>query len=215
MKTVGLYLSGNGSLDGSDVMTSVLAYKALQEYECQPVPIARDLSQGDVINHRTAREEEDDRNSLEETARLTRGNITEMRDVDVDNLDGAIFVGGGGTLSTWTDFKERGADCRVTERLKFQVLDLFRDNKPLLALDNAGFVLGFILKETVESLRINPGSNPRLRETMEKWGLTLSKESLTWDESNRVGCLPDLTREDNLPVLEENIQDLLETSGII
>jgi enhancing lycopene biosynthesis protein 2 len=215
MKNVGLYFSGNGSLDGSDVMSGVLAHKALQESDLEPVPIARDLSQGEVINHRTARKEDDDRNSLDEAARITRGDIRGMRDVDVDHLDGAMFVGGGGTLSTWTDFKERGSDCRVTERLQFQVIDLFRDDKPLLALDNAGFALGFILKDTVNSLTINPGSNPRLRETLSEWNLTLSEESLTWDEQNRVGCLPDLTREADLEFMEKKIQEILKTSSLI
>ncbi len=212
MKSVGLYLSGCGSLDGSDVMATVLAYHSLQDADCDPVPVARDLSQGDVINHRTARPEDRERNALDEAARIVRGNITEMREVEVGELDGALFVGGGGTLSTWTDFKERGKDCRVTERLKFHVLDLYRNGKPLLGLDNAGFVLGIVLKETVDSLRINPGNNRLLREIMREWELEVTNESPTWDSNHRIGSIPNLSREEDLPELRNSIDRFIRGS---
>lgn len=198
MPQVGLYLSGNGSLDGSDVFGSVLAFQALQETGHEPVPVGRDIDQGEVIDHRTARPLDEQRNALSEAARIVKGDIRDMRDVDAEDLGGAIYVGGGGVLSTWTDFHQRGSNCRVTERLKYQVLELHGDRNPQICLGNASFVLGQILRENPETPKLNPGSNESLRETLKEWGVAVTERSPSWDPEHRVGCLPEFPEDGDL-----------------
>lgn len=210
MAQVGLYLSGNGSLDGSDVFASVLAYQALQERGYEPVPIGRDIDQGEVIDHRTARRLEEQRNALSEAARIVKGNIRDMRDVDTENLDGAIHAGGGGVLSTWTDFHQRGSNCRVTERLKYQVLDLHGEGRPQICLGNAAFVLGQILREQPEAPELNPGSNESLRETLKGWNVPVTDSSPSWDSENKIGCLPGFLDDNNLADGRRVLLDFLD-----
>jgi enhancing lycopene biosynthesis protein 2 len=214
MDRVGLFLSGSGSLDGSDIFSSVMVYHELQRAGYEPVPVGRDISQGEVLNHRTAESLEQDRNALDEAARIVRGKIKDMRRIDVDRFQAAVFVGGGGTLSTWTDYHQRGADCRVTERLKYQVLDLHKGDKPMLALGNAGFALGMILKEVVESLQINLGNNSRINSLAEDWGITLTNESPSWDANHALGSLPDPARTEDLPEMRASIHELLKLAEL-
>jgi enhancing lycopene biosynthesis protein 2 len=214
MNTVAVYLSGTGSLDGSDVMTVVLACEVLQDLGIEPVAVGRDVQQGEVLNHRTARPEETPRNALDESARIVRGDIVDMRDLETDEIEATVLVGGGGTLTTWTDYHKRGEDCRVTERLKFHVMEFSGGDCPILALDNAGFVLGAIFRHTSDSPRLNPGSNPQLVRMMEKWDVELTDDDPCWDDERRVGCLPNLTQRDNLPALRTSLRDFFVSAGI-
>lgn len=209
MGRIGLYLSGAGSLDGSDAMASLLAYEALQECGFEPVAVGRDVNQGRVVDHRTAQSQQGEtRNALAEAARLVRGDIRDMRDVDPEKLAGAILVGGDGTLSTWTDYHRRGQDCRVTERLKYHILDLTNQRKTIICLGNAGFVLGQVFRERDSKPQVNVGSNSHLNDTLRGWGIELTESSPAWDEASRVACLPEVTRGDDLPRDRERLTDL-------
>lgn len=199
MADVGLYLSGAGSLDGSDAMAAVLAYQALQSTGFEPLPIGRDVEQGRVVDHRTAQPQDQVRNALSESARLVRGNVRDMRDVDAEDLSGALLVGGDGTLSTWTDYHERGEECRITERLKYHLLELIGEDKTVLCLGNAGFVVAQFFRDRDGSPRLNVGSSSSLNSVVERWGVSLSDESPSWDADYSIGCLPEVTRTENLP----------------
>lgn len=207
---IGLYLAGAGSLDGSDPFVSVLTYHHLQDRDWTPVPVARDVAMGQVIDHRFAHETQEERNSLTESARLVRGNVDDFRDVDTDDLSGAVLVGGGGVLSTWTDYHERGQDCRITERLKFHLMELHRDGKPIIALDNAGIAIAVAFAQQDLEPTLNPGDNVDHRDLVESTGSVLSKTEPSWDEENRIGCLPNLTREAHLPSIESRLSDAFD-----
>lgn len=210
MAGVGLYLSGAGSLDGSDAISTVLAYGALQKCGREPIPVGRDVDQGRVVDHRTAQTMNESRNALSEAARLVRGNIRDMRDVDAGELQAAVLVGGDGMLSTWTDYHDRGAECRITERLKYQILDLHKNDKPIVCLGNAGFVVAHVFRDRESTPRLNVGSNATLNETLRDWGIRLTDTDPAWDATHRVGCLPGVTREDDLPRSQDRLTDFLE-----
>lgn len=212
MARVGLYLSGSGSLDGSDVIISVLAYTALQKTGHDPVPVGRDIGQGRVVDHRTAQSQAETRNALSEAARIVRGNIRDMREVEPERMAGAVLVGGDGTLSTWTDFHQRGPDCRVTERLKHHVLDFFQAKNPLVCLGNAGFVLARILRNQAPELSVNVGSNQQLIQAVNDWGVSVTEASPSWDEANQVGCQPAVARSEDLPEVSTRIEEFLRRS---
>ncbi|MFB6355375.1 MAG: hypothetical protein ABEJ65_02535 [bacterium] len=209
---VGLYLAGTGSLDGSDVYTAVLAYDQIQKRGWDPRPIGRDVKQGEVRNHRDAREISVDRNSLTESARMVRGDIKDMRDVDTDQLLGGVFVGGGGVLSTWTDFHERGKDCRITERLKFHINDFYNKNQPIICLGNAGLAVARVLSDVDEKIQMNPGQNSKIKEAIEYYGIQINSAQPCWDEENRVGTRPGFIREESLGIIRQEIDTLLSLS---
>ena len=210
MSSVGLYLSGSGSLDGSDPFLSTFAYEALQRIDFDPIPTARDIEQGEVINHRFAHRESHPRNSLDESARLVRGKIDDLRDVETETLAGAVLVGGGGVLNTWTDFHERGTDCRITERLKFHLQELKRQGKPVLCLGNAAFAVAVAFREQEKSLSLNPGKNPALRKAMNQYGSKTIDSNPSWDPNHKIGCLTDLLGSSHLPAIRRKIHDFLQ-----
>lgn len=204
-----LYLSGCGTLDGSDPVTAVLTMSILQQEGITVQPVGRDIDQGQVINHRTLQQSEEERNALDEAARIFRGNIQDFKNLDPDRFDSAWLMGGGGTLSTWTDYHQRGTDCRITERLKYQLLDFHNSNDPIFCLENAGFIMAHILQERTADLRVNVGSNEKLNETIREWGARPVDDIPSSDPAARVACLPDLTRQEDFQVIRKKLRGLL------
>lgn len=213
MGRVGLYLSGCGSLDGSDVYLAVLSQLLLQEANHTCLPLGRDIEQGEVYNHRRAEREPDARNGLDEAARIVRGDIRDLREVDTDTLDAAVLVGGGGALSTWTDYHERGRKLRVTERLKFHLLELHRARRPILCLDSAVLPAAFVLREAARNLVVNPGEGPAA-DLIASWNVVTSNDNPCWDADNRVGTVSGLLAQNGLPALRDRVHGLLVQSGL-
>ena len=73
---VAVILSGCGVYDGSEIHESVLTLLALARAGASVTFAAPDIAQRHVINHATGKiTEDEDRNVLEEAARIARGDI--------------------------------------------------------------------------------------------------------------------------------------------
>ena len=104
MKNIGVLLSGCGVYDGSEIHESVSTLIALDELGLQAVCIAPNDTQHHVIDHAKGEEMEPARNMLVEAARIARGAITDLGEVNVADLDGVVIPGGFGgakNLTTW------------------------------------------------------------------------------------------------------------------
>lgn len=121
MTTIAVILSGCGVFDGSEIHESVLTLLALDhagvDYQC----FAPNIPQATVVNHLTKAPAPDKtRNALVEAARIARGDIKDITQADVNALDGAIYPGGSGAITTLSDFAEKGASAQVqTDVLNF------------------------------------------------------------------------------------------------
>ena len=81
-------LAGCGLGDGSCIEEVVLTYAALDKYGCDYTPVAEDVSVQSV-NHLTE-EIAEKRNILIEAARIGRGRIKDIREVDFAEYDAGI-----------------------------------------------------------------------------------------------------------------------------
>ncbi len=94
---VAVILSGCGVFDGSEIHESVLTLLALARAGATVTCAAPEITQRHVINHATGEEiEDEDRNVLEEAARISRGEIKRIDQLKINELDAIIFPGGFG-----------------------------------------------------------------------------------------------------------------------
>ena len=94
---VAVILSGCGVFDGAEIHESVLTLLALARAGAKVTCAAPEITQRHVINHATGEVVEDeDRNVLEEAARISRGEIQRLDEIRMEQLDAIIFVGGFG-----------------------------------------------------------------------------------------------------------------------
>jgi enhancing lycopene biosynthesis protein 2 len=132
MKKFALILSGCGVYDGAEIHETVATMIALRkngaEYQC----FAPNRLQYHVINHLTGSEVgEEERNILEESARLARGKIKEITEYNPKDFDGLIFPGGFGIVKNVSNYAIKGADCELFPDVIKAIQDTIDAKKPI------------------------------------------------------------------------------------
>ena len=92
-------LAGCGLGDGSCIEEVILTYAALDKYGCDYTPVAENISVQSV-NHLTEQAAEK-RNLLFEAARIGRGRIKDIREINFEAYGALIIPGGIGLLSNY------------------------------------------------------------------------------------------------------------------
>ena len=112
-KKVAVILSGCGVYDGAEIHESVLALLCLSQRGAEVQCFAPDIPQHHVINHLTGQESAESRNVLVEAARIARGKIRDVRELQAADYDALVIPGGFGAAKNLSDFAFRGASCAV------------------------------------------------------------------------------------------------------
>jgi enhancing lycopene biosynthesis protein 2 len=168
MKKIAIVLSGCGVFDGSEVFESTLTFLAIEHnhstYQC----FAPDIEQAKVVNHLTGEVVEGEtRNVLVESARLCRGEIKPLTELDVNDYDGLIFPGGFGAATNLSDFATKGADATVNEQV-YKACRAFADvRKPVGFICIAPSLVPLIYKKGVQ---VTIGNDQATAETLNQMG---------------------------------------------
>ncbi|WMS94238.1 isoprenoid biosynthesis glyoxalase ElbB [Pseudoalteromonas sp. HL-AS2] len=113
MKKVAVILAGCGVYDGSEINEAVLTLlhiaKNSASYQC----FAPDIAQHHTINHLTGEETTDNRNVLVEAARIARGEVKAITELDVTQFDALIVPGGFGAAKNLSDFAIKGPQASI------------------------------------------------------------------------------------------------------
>lgn len=131
---IGVILSGCGFRDGAEIHESVLTLLALDRAGAEAVCFAPDINQTKVVNHLTGEESTESRNVLAESARIARGEISDVKDADPENLDGLILPGGFGAAINLCDFAVNGPDATVNPDVAALVRSIHAAGKPIGAI---------------------------------------------------------------------------------
>ncbi len=130
-KAVGVVLSGCGYLDGAEIHESMMTLLALdragEEIRC----FAPNIAQTGVVNHLTGTPAEGTRNVLEESARIARGQISDIKEAKADDLKALVFPGGFGAAKNLCDFAMKGEDAEVNPDVKRLVEEMQEQGKPM------------------------------------------------------------------------------------
>ncbi|MDT0511954.1 isoprenoid biosynthesis glyoxalase ElbB [Halomonas sp. LES1] len=131
-KQVAVILSGCGVHDGAEIYETTLTLLRLDQlglgYRC----FAPDIPQHHVIDHRSGEEVEGEtRSVLSESARLARGDIQALDELDADEFDAVILPGGFGAAKNLSSFAVDGAEMRVLDELKETLQGFHEARKPI------------------------------------------------------------------------------------
>ncbi|SFE69390.1 isoprenoid biosynthesis glyoxalase ElbB [Thermoflexibacter ruber] len=131
---VGVLLSGCGVYDGTEIHEAVLTLLALEKAGAETICIAPDIDQYHVVNHLTGEEMPEKRNVLVESARIARGKITPLDQVNIEELDALAMPGGFGTAKNFTNWAFKGAESQIHEGVKQLIREMIHENKPIAAV---------------------------------------------------------------------------------
>jgi enhancing lycopene biosynthesis protein 2 len=114
MKNVAVILSGCGVFDGSEIHEACAALLALHRAEAQVVICAPSGPQHHVVNHLAGEPAEgESRDILAESARIARGEIKPLAEVDAADFDAVLLPGGFGAAKNLCSFAVDGEKCTV------------------------------------------------------------------------------------------------------
>lgn len=153
-RTVGVVLSGCGFRDGAEIHEAVLTLLALDRMGMKVLCMAPDMEQAKVVNHLTGKEVKQKRNVLEESARICRGDITDIAKVKAAALDALILPGGYGAALNLSDFASKGPKAKVNAEVARLVRDVHKQGKPICAICIAPGVLAAVLGRNKPRLTI-------------------------------------------------------------
>lgn len=133
MKPVAVILCGCGRADGSEIHESVSVLihldRAGLSYQC----FAPDAPQAEVVDHVTGKPVAESRNMLVEAARIARGEIKPLSQLDAAAFSAVAFPGGFGAAKNLCTFARDGADCTVRPDVA-AVIRAFHEHKKPIAL---------------------------------------------------------------------------------
>uniref|UniRef100_A0A8C0PN78 Glutamine amidotransferase class 1 domain containing 3 n=1 Tax=Canis lupus familiaris TaxID=9615 RepID=A0A8C0PN78_CANLF len=129
---VALVLSGCGVYDGTELQEAAAVLVHLSRGGAEVQTFAPDIPQMHVVDHTKGQpSESESRNVLTESARITRGKITDLARLSAANHDAAIFPGGFGAAKNLSTFAVDGKDCRVHEDVERVLKEFHKAGKPI------------------------------------------------------------------------------------
>lgn len=132
-KKIGVLLSGCGVFDGAEIHETVLTLLNLDKAGAEVICMAPDVEFA-VINHITQEATGEQRNVLVESARIARGEIKNLKDIQAADLDALILPGGMGAAKNLSDFADKGPDATVLPDVKRILQDMVAAGKPVGAI---------------------------------------------------------------------------------
>lgn len=192
MAKIGVVLCGCGVFDGAEIYESTLTLLALDRADAQVQCFAPDVPQLHVIDHlRGEPVQGASRNVLTESARLARGQIKPLAEVEADALDAVIFPGGFGAAKNLCTFAVDGPDCTVNPEVAALVQAMHAAGKPqgfvCIAPAIAAKVLG------AYGVELTIGNDAATAAGLEKLGakhFDCDVTEIHYDVRNRVATTP-------------------------
>ncbi len=167
MKKIAVVLSGCGHLDGSEITEAVSLLIGLYQAGAEVICFAPNI-EARVTDHSTHKETLEKRNMLTESARIARGSIKDLIELQTKNFDALAFPGGFGAaknLCTWAD---KGAKCEVHPEVQRVIKEFFAASKPIGAACIAPVLLARVLGD--KNITVTIGQDPEMASEIIKTG---------------------------------------------
>ncbi len=212
MKNIAIILSGCGVYDGSEIHETVLTQLALARHKTQVTCAAPNVDQAHVYDHFSGEVvDKQSRNVLTESARLARGDIIDIDELDLDAQDAILFPGGYGAAKNLCNFAFEGSNYSVHPSVEAVVKNAHQ----------AGKVIGFIcISPTIaaavlgtEQVKITIGNDIEAVGVLQSKGahhINCPAEDIVVDSLHRIVSTPAYMVADNLLQVETGINKLVD-----
>ena len=191
MTRVGVAFAGCGNYDGSEIHEATLTLYFLDRAGVEVICMAPNREQTEVVDHVTGKLVNERRNALVESARIARGDIRKVKDVNTSDLDALVFPGGLGASKNFCNFATRGKDCVVDSGVEKLIKEMHGAKKPLGFICIAPVIAAKVLGEFHPKLTI--GSDRHTAKTIEEMGgkhIICKVDEIAVDEESKIVSTP-------------------------
>lgn len=176
MPNVCVLISGCGFLDGAEVHESVLSLLYLAQSGATYVVAAPHKQQMHVVNHHTGEVATGETRMVhEEAARIARGAVLDLGEVDVASFDALMIPGGFGAAKNLCDFAINGSQATIEPSVAKLIQDFHQAQKPIGAVCIAPAVLALALKKGVVTI----GNDAETAQKINKLGVLHENKEVT------------------------------------
>ncbi|MDP2491780.1 isoprenoid biosynthesis glyoxalase ElbB [Vibrio splendidus] len=209
MKKFAVVLSGCGVFDGAEINEVVLTLLALEEqgvdYQC----FAPDKPQTHTINHLQGNEKEQTRNVLEEAARIVRGNVTSLSELNENEFSALIVPGGFGVAKNLSTLAFDGADFSIDAGFQDIMMAFANKRKPV------GYmcIAPVLLPKVYNGVRCTIGCDQDTANIINSLGgmhIDCTVDSIVIDKDHNVVTTPAYMLADNISSAKSGIDKLVE-----
>ncbi len=194
VKKVAVILSGCGVYDGSEIHESVLTLLYLDKTGAEINVFAPDKEQHHVINHLTGEPVEgESRNVLVESARIARGDIKPLGELDVDKMDALLFPGGFGAAKNHSSFAFDGPGCTVDSEVERVIKEAVEKKKVIGTICISPAVTARALKDTDVHPKLTIGTDEATSNALKEMNAEPESKpvsEITIDEKNKIVSTP-------------------------
>jgi enhancing lycopene biosynthesis protein 2 len=170
VKKVALILSGCGVYDGSEIHEACAALLALHRAGAQVTACAPSGSQMHVINHLIGEPAaSENRDILSESARLVRGEIKALTELDPVGYDAVLLPGGFGAAKNLCNFATEGDQCTVHPEVGAFLREAHNLGKPIGAMCIAPVILARVFGADLHP-ELTIGNDPTTAGLIENMG---------------------------------------------
>ena len=188
-KNILVILSGCGVYDGAEIHESVLTLLALARHGATVTIAAPNKNQMHVINHATGDVMSESRNVMVEAARIARGQITDLSEVQTQDYDAVFIPGGFGAAKNLCTFATEGADCTIDPDVQRVLKSFHASAKPIGAI----CIAPAVLVKALGNVSVTIGNDPGTAEALTSMGGTHVDRPVTdclIDSDNQVVTAP-------------------------
>ena len=167
-KHICVILSGCGFLDGAEIQEAVCSLLYISQNGATYEVVAPNKNQHHVVNHQTGEESKESRNILVESARIARGSVKDLTEVQAEDYDALFLPGGFGAAKNLSTFAFEYANGTIDPDVK-RVINAFHNmGKPVGAVCIAPAVLALALGKG----KVTIGTDQGTAEALELLGTT-------------------------------------------
>ncbi len=218
---IGVLLSGNGVYDGAEIHESVFTLLAIDENRGEAICFAPNIDQHHVVNHMTGNEMDETRNVLVEAARIARGAISDLTEMNADKMDALVIPGGFGAAKNLTKWAFSGPEGEINEDVKRIINEMVVANKPVVGLCMGPTVIAKALQGTAVKSHLTVGSTEEespyeigaISQGMEQAGAVAEMKTIREilvDADNKIITAPCYMMEGSITDIRSNIKQAID-----
>ena len=203
---VAVVLAGCGYLDGAEISEAVISLLALNRAGARVSVFAPDQAQLHVVDHHSGQVVEGaSRNVLQEAARIVRGQIQPLDQLDAAAFDALFLPGGFGVAKNLSDFALRGPEGRVLPALAALLRAFRAQAKPIGAVCISPAIVVMALREGEVTIGEDPGTGAAI-EAMGGSHRACPVDAIQVDAARRIVTAPAFMAEAQLAQVADGIE---------
>jgi len=206
-KKIAVVLAGSGVFDGAEIHEATFTLYGIAKHGASYEIFAPDVTQHHVINHITGEEMPEKRNVLIESARIARGNIKPVSELNTLDYDAVMFPGGFGVAKNLCSFAFEGPNCNVNPEIETVIKSFYAAKKPIGAL----CISPALISKVLGNIEVTIGQDKGTAEAIEAMGAKHIKTTygeVSIDKANKIFTTP-------CYMLDSDIVQIAEGAGNI